>query len=174
MRILSRDIPPRSCWALEQAGIHPLLARLYAARGVHDAAELDESLGQLLPPAPLAGSKQAELAYQYVKNIITPDVQRQMTKAEIIVPLLRSVAEDGKWMEGLSTPPQNFMAFVNGADDAILPIMDHPADCGSFYVGIVNQAYTAALEAVIRGEKGAEEAFVEADTTIQNCLDENK
>ena len=59
MRILSRDIPPRSCWALEQAGIHPLLARLYAARGVHDAAELDESLGQLLPPAPLAGSKQA-------------------------------------------------------------------------------------------------------------------
>ena len=121
-----------------------------------------------------SGSKQAELAYQYVKNIITPDVQRQMTKAEIIVPLLRSVAEDGKWMEGLSTPPQNFMAFVNGADDAILPIMDHPADCGSFYVGIVNQAYTAALEAVIRGEKGAEEAFVEADTTIQNCLDENK
>lgn len=33
-----------------------------------------------------SGSKQAELAYQYVKNIITPDVQRQMTKAEIIVP----------------------------------------------------------------------------------------
>jgi hypothetical protein len=51
--------------------------------------------------------------------------------------------------------------------------MDHPADCGSFYVGVVNQAYSAALEAVIRGEKGAEEAFVEADTTIQNCLDEN-
>ena len=59
MRILSRDIPPRSCWALEQAGIHPLLARLYAARGVHNAAELDDSLAQLLPPAPLAGSEQA-------------------------------------------------------------------------------------------------------------------
>ena len=59
MRILSRDIPPRSCWALEQAGIHPLLARLYAARGVHDAAELDDSLAQLLPSAPLAGSEQA-------------------------------------------------------------------------------------------------------------------
>ena len=59
MRILSRDIPPRSCWALEQAGIHPLLARLYAARGVHDTAELDDSLAQLLPSAPLAGSEQA-------------------------------------------------------------------------------------------------------------------
>ena len=96
-----------------------------------------------------------------------------MTQAEIIVPLLRSIAEKGEWTQGLKTPPQNFMAFVNGADDAILPVMDHPADCGSFYVGVVNQAYSAALEAVIRGEKGAEEAFVEADTTIQNCLDEN-
>lgn len=118
--------------------------------------------------------KQPELAYQYVKNIITPDVQTKMTKAEIIVPLLRSIAEKGEWMNGLKTPPNNFMAFVNGADDAILPVMDHPADCGSFYVGVVNQAYSAALEAVIRGDKKAEDAFAEADTTIQNCLDENK
>lgn len=120
-----------------------------------------------------AGGKQPEMAYQYVKNIITSDVQTKMTKAEIIVPLLRSIAEKGDWMSGLATPPNNFMAFVNGADDAILPVMDHPADCGSFYVGVVNQAYAAALEAVIRGDKGAEEAFGEADTTIQNCLDEN-
>ena len=34
MKIIPRDIPPRAAWALEQAGIHPLLARLYAARGV--------------------------------------------------------------------------------------------------------------------------------------------
>ena len=120
-----------------------------------------------------AQGKQPELAYQYVKNIITPDVQTKMTEAEIIVPLLRSIAEKGEWMNGLATPPNNFMAFVNGADDALLPVMDHPADCGSFYVGVVNQAYTAALEAVIRGEKSAEEAFTEADTTIQNCMDEN-
>ncbi len=117
--------------------------------------------------------KQTELAYEYVKNMITTDVQTKMTKAEIIVPLLRSIAEKGEWMEGLKTPPNNFMAFVNGADDAILPVMDHPADCGSFYAGVVQQAYSAALEAVIRGDKGAAEAFTEADTTIQNCLDEN-
>lgn len=59
MRIISRDIPPRSCWALEQAGLHPLLARLYAARGVHSATELDDSLTQLLTPTTLAGSEQA-------------------------------------------------------------------------------------------------------------------
>lgn len=59
MRIISRDVPPRNCWALEQAGIHPLLARLYAARGVHSATELDDSLTQLLTPTTLAGSEQA-------------------------------------------------------------------------------------------------------------------
>jgi len=117
--------------------------------------------------------KHTELAYEYVKNIITPDVQIKMTKAEIIVPLLRSIAEKGDWMQGLTTPPENFMAFVNGADDAILPVMDHPADCGSFYVGVVQQSYKTALEAVIRGEKGAAEAFTEADQTIQTCMDEN-
>jgi multiple sugar transport system substrate-binding protein len=120
-----------------------------------------------------SGSKHPELAYQYVKNIITPDVQTKMTKAEIIVPLLRSIAEKGDWTDGLATPPQNFMAFVNGADDAILPVMDHPADCGSFYVGVVQQSYQSALEAVIRGTKGAEEAFTEADATIQSCLNDN-
>ncbi len=34
MKIIARDIPPRAAWALEQAGVHPLLAQLFAARGV--------------------------------------------------------------------------------------------------------------------------------------------
>ena len=34
MKFTVRDIPPRAAWALEQAGVHPLLARLFAARGV--------------------------------------------------------------------------------------------------------------------------------------------
>ena len=59
MRICPRDIPPRSCWALEQAGIHPLLARLYAARGITSATEIDDDLTHLLPPGDLAGSEQA-------------------------------------------------------------------------------------------------------------------
>jgi single-stranded-DNA-specific exonuclease len=46
-------------WALEQAGIHPLLSRLYAARGVQDPAELDEGLNLLLPPATLKGAHEA-------------------------------------------------------------------------------------------------------------------
>jgi single-stranded-DNA-specific exonuclease len=59
MKILERDIPPRACWALEQAGIHPLLARLYAARGVQNSDELDDGRAHLLPPQTLKGAQEA-------------------------------------------------------------------------------------------------------------------
>ena len=59
MKIIPREIPPRAAWALEQAGIHPLLARLYAARGVVGKDELDDGLARLLPPAGLKGVQEA-------------------------------------------------------------------------------------------------------------------
>ena len=59
MKLLTRDVPPRSAWALEQAGIHPLLARLYAARGVQSKDELDDGLNLLLPPVGLMGAQAA-------------------------------------------------------------------------------------------------------------------
>ncbi|KJA09173.1 single-stranded DNA exonuclease [Acidovorax temperans] len=55
MKIVARDIPPRTAWALEQAGVHPLLARLYAARGVQSKDELDDGLARLLPPSGMKG-----------------------------------------------------------------------------------------------------------------------
>jgi len=61
MKILARDVPPRSAWALEQAGIHPLLAQLYAARGVLAREELDDGLALLLPPATMRGAREAAL-----------------------------------------------------------------------------------------------------------------
>ena len=55
MKISNRDVPPRAVWTLEQAGVHPLLARLYAARGVSGMDELDDGLNRLLPPAGMQG-----------------------------------------------------------------------------------------------------------------------
>ena len=55
MNIVARQVPPRAAWALEQAGVHPLLARLFAARGVQSHDELDDGLARLLPPAGLKG-----------------------------------------------------------------------------------------------------------------------
>jgi len=60
-RLVTRDVPPRTAWALEQAGVHPLLARLFAARGVRGADELDDGLARLLPPSGLAGADDAAI-----------------------------------------------------------------------------------------------------------------
>jgi single-stranded-DNA-specific exonuclease len=54
-----RPVPPRLSFALEQQGVHPLLARLLAARGVADAGELDTSAAKLLPPASMKGTAEA-------------------------------------------------------------------------------------------------------------------
>ncbi len=59
MKIIAREVPPRAAWALEQAGVHPLLARLYAARGVLGKDELDDGLARLLPPSGMKGLPEA-------------------------------------------------------------------------------------------------------------------
>jgi single-stranded-DNA-specific exonuclease len=59
MKIVERDVPPRSAWALEQAGIHPLLAQLYASRGVLSPQELDDGLTRLIAPDTLLGAQAA-------------------------------------------------------------------------------------------------------------------
>ncbi|MFV0370711.1 MAG: DHH family phosphoesterase, partial [Azonexus sp.] len=58
-RITTRNAPPRGAWQLEQQGMHPLLARLYAARGISDRKELDYDLKALLPPATLTHAADA-------------------------------------------------------------------------------------------------------------------
>jgi single-stranded-DNA-specific exonuclease len=59
MQFIVRDTLPRTAWALEQTGVPPLLARLYAARGVRNADELDTGAARLLPPDTLLGTRQA-------------------------------------------------------------------------------------------------------------------
>ncbi len=57
--LLVRDVPPRVAFALEQSGVHPLLARLLAARGVRSPQDVDDGLGHLLPPDALKGTAEA-------------------------------------------------------------------------------------------------------------------
>ncbi|MCF8197696.1 MAG: single-stranded-DNA-specific exonuclease RecJ [Sulfuritalea sp.] len=59
--ITVRNVPPRATWALEQGGVHPLLARLYAARGVRTPEELDTRSAALLPPGALKGTVEAAI-----------------------------------------------------------------------------------------------------------------
>jgi single-stranded-DNA-specific exonuclease len=54
-QLIQRAAAPRAAWALEQAGLPPLLAQLFASRGVKSADELDPGLARLLPPLSLRG-----------------------------------------------------------------------------------------------------------------------
>ena len=58
-QITVRDVPPRATWVLEQGGLHPLLARLYAARGIRGMDELDTRASALLAPDRLKGAREA-------------------------------------------------------------------------------------------------------------------
>ena len=58
-RIITRPVPTRAALMLEQSGVHPLLARLYAARGIKDKSELATRLDALLPPNQLKGAEEA-------------------------------------------------------------------------------------------------------------------
>jgi len=58
-RIVTRPVPTRAALMLEQSGVHPLLARLFAARGIRNKTELDTGLATLLPPDLLKGAAEA-------------------------------------------------------------------------------------------------------------------
>jgi single-stranded-DNA-specific exonuclease len=50
-RIVTRPVPPKHHDALVREGLHPVLARLCAARGLARSLELDDALSGLLPPS---------------------------------------------------------------------------------------------------------------------------
>ncbi|MEI7613292.1 MAG: single-stranded-DNA-specific exonuclease RecJ [Betaproteobacteria bacterium] len=60
-QLKTRPVPPRIQWQLEQQGLPPLLARIYAARGIQTRSELDYELKSLLPPAQLTHTSDAAI-----------------------------------------------------------------------------------------------------------------
>ncbi len=57
--IVTRRTPHAAQQRLEYEGVHPLLARLYAARGIAHAVDLDTALSALLDPTQLKGAAEA-------------------------------------------------------------------------------------------------------------------
>lgn len=58
-QFVQRNASPRTQWQLEQDGLHPLLARLYASRGIQTASELSLELADLIPPSALSHAQEA-------------------------------------------------------------------------------------------------------------------
>jgi single-stranded-DNA-specific exonuclease len=58
-RIVARPYSQRTSMYLEQQGIHPVLSRIYAARGIATRADLDTAFPGLLPPEGLMNATKA-------------------------------------------------------------------------------------------------------------------
>jgi single-stranded-DNA-specific exonuclease len=58
-RIVTRPVSPRTHDQLVREGLHPVLARVCAARGIHHRDELDDKLAGLIPPSMLMNAESA-------------------------------------------------------------------------------------------------------------------
>lgn len=57
--IVTREVDAQAAATLERGGLHPVLARLFASRGVADGVETETALARLIPPTQLMGAADA-------------------------------------------------------------------------------------------------------------------
>ena len=81
MHIKTRTVNAGAYQHLLEAGVAPLLARLYAARGVVDKSELETSLAGIIPPEQLTNSAEmakllANAIYRNKKILVIGDFLR--------------------------------------------------------------------------------------------------
>ena len=115
-------------------------------------------------------SAHPDLAWDLINDLASSDTQGAILRGYGGMPFLKSMADDPIFDE-LAPPPANIKAFIRGGGVGIFPPMGYPSKCGSLYAGLINQTIRTALEEAIRGVKSVEQAFVDADSEIQACLD---
>jgi len=57
--LVTRAVPQRELHMLIQQGVHPLLSRILAARGIHSATEIEYGLQSLIPPGEMLNAERA-------------------------------------------------------------------------------------------------------------------
>lgn len=117
-----------------------------------------------------ADAQDPQLAWDFVKNMLSPKIQKAVAMDYAGTPLLNSLANDPDIL-GRTPPPANINAFLENGKNGILPTY-FPGECGSLYAGQINQLINDAFDAVLRGNDTVESAFGYANDEIQACLDE--
>ena len=118
-----------------------------------------------------ANAQDPQLAWDFVKGLLSPETQKAIALQYSGMPLLKSMRNDPDIL-GLAAPPENIEAFLNNGENGITPTY-FPGDCGSLYAGQINSEINAAFEAVIVGGVSVSDAFTEANDNIQACLDQS-
>jgi multiple sugar transport system substrate-binding protein len=117
-----------------------------------------------------ANAQDPQLAWDFVKNMLSPEIQKAVALNYAGTPLLGSLADDPDIL-GRAGPPDNINAFLENGENGILPTY-FPGECGSLYAGQINQLINDAFDAVMRGNDTVESAFGFAAEEIQACLDD--
>jgi multiple sugar transport system substrate-binding protein len=108
-----------------------------------------------------------DLAWEFIKMMLNPEVQRTIALNHAGLPVLKSLATDAS-LTGKNAPA-NMQVFYQGGDSVIFPPAYPPA-CGNFYTGLVQSTLDSAVRQVITGSNVID-TFKQVDTTIQECLD---
>ncbi len=116
-----------------------------------------------------ANAKDPQLAWDFIKGLLSPETQKAITLNYSGMPLLKSLRNDPDIL-ALAGPPDNIEAFMNNGANGITPTY-FPGDCGSLYAGQISTEINDAFDAVIVGGSSVADAFTTANDNIQSCLD---
>jgi multiple sugar transport system substrate-binding protein len=116
-----------------------------------------------------ANAKDPQLAWDFVKGLVSKEMQLSIAKNYAGTPLLKSLREDPA-IVNLPAPPAHPTKFIENGQYGITPPY-FPGDCGSLYAGQINQEITDAFEASVLKKSSVKDAFTAANDHIQACLD---
>ncbi len=116
-----------------------------------------------------ADAKDPQLAWDFIKGLLSKDTQKAIALRYAGMPLLKSLRTDPDIL-ALAGPPDNIEAFLNNGENGITPTY-FPGNCGSLYAGQINSEINDAFDAVIVGGSSVTDAFTTANDNIQACLD---
>ena len=117
-------------------------------------------------------TRRPQLAWDFIKQLATPELQTLIAKQRVGMPVLKSLANDPS-LDSNGKPPVNMQAFIKGSEFGLSP-RAYPTPCGNFYSGLVASALSDAFKAVLDGSAKTADAFKQADQKIQACLDAAK
>ena len=118
-----------------------------------------------------ANAKDPELAWQFIKALLSVKTQKAIAMDYSGMPLQKSLRKDADIL-ALAGPPDNIEAFMSNGENGITP-QYFPGKCGSLYAGQINTEINDAFDAVVISKKSVTEAFTTANDNIQACLDGN-
>lgn len=116
-----------------------------------------------------ANAKDPQLAWDFIKGLLSAETQKAITLDYSGNPLLKSLRNDPEIL-AMKGPPDNIEAFMINGENGITPTY-FPGNCGSLYAGQITTEINDAFDAVIVGGTSVEEAFTTANDNIQKCLD---